>query len=138
VGSLSNYYSAAVLNVVGGKATLTIPSTWVLLADGVISNGDTGTTISTNVEITAGGYARVLISASAWASATASGSLLETNVATTFPEPSASWGTVTYWAIADASVAGNVIAFGSVAVAKSISSGVPVRFNAGGIDIFLT
>ncbi len=87
-------------------------------------------------EVTGGSYARVAVSSAlanwagtqAAASTTASSGTSGTtsnNGAITFPAPTANWGSVTHWAIYDASTGGNMLIYAALNTAKTVNNGDP-------------
>ena len=138
MGSLNNYLENAVLNVVFGQATYTSPTVYIGLATAAISEDDTGTTLAVaTIEPSGGNYARAVTSAASWASA-ATG-LATLSVATTFQSATASWGTITHFFLATAANSlANILAFGSVATAKTVASDDIVTFGDGSIVMTLS
>jgi hypothetical protein len=64
------------------------------------------------------------------------GGLTDNAVTITFPTPSANWGVVTHMAIFDATSAGNMLIYGSLAQSKTINNGDPApTFPAGALDV---
>ena len=84
-------------------------------------------------EVTGGSYARAALapSVSNWKSTngTTSGASSGTGgqtsnaVAITFPAPTANWGTVSHFAIFDASTAGNMLVWAALTASKTINNG---------------
>lgn len=75
----------------------------------------------TGTEVTGGSYARVTVTSSFGASTDGAGS---NPAAITFAAPTATWGTVTHFAIFDAATAGNAItALKALTVSRLISNG---------------
>lgn len=79
-------------------------------------------------EPSGGGYARVKVANTAtnWKAATpqpSTGYEVDNAVAITFPAPTASWGTVTYFGIFSAAATGTLVAFGALTTAKAIGAG---------------
>lgn len=103
---------------------------------------------SGGAEVSGGSYARVAITCNGtnWANTQASGTgvssgtggVTSNSSAITFPAPTASWGTVTHFAIYDASTGGNRIVHGSLTASKTVNSGDPApQFNAGALTVTL-
>ena len=136
MGGFSDYLEAKVLNVIFGKATFTSPNIWAGLCTAAISDTDTGATAST-LEPNTGAYARVAVVASSWSTSATSGAISNID-AITFVTATASWGTITHCILCDASVAGNLLAYASVAVAKAVGSSDTAQFAAGDFDILLS
>lgn len=97
-------------------------------------------------EVSGNNYARVNLAPSltnwagtqAAASTTASTGTSGTtsnNSAINFPTPSATWGTVTHFAIYDASTAGNMLFYGALTTSKTINSGDTVSFAAAALTV---
>ena len=71
---------------------------------------------------------------------------MENTALVTFTQASGAWGTITHWALFDASSAGNMMAHGSLSVSKAVVSGntpsvaaneVDVEFSPGAISNYL-
>lgn len=134
MGGFSNYLETKLLDVIFGKATYTSPNIWVALCKSLVSDLDTGATIA---EITGANYARVNVVASSWSSSATTGAT--SNVDTiSWATASDAWGTITHTAICDASTAGNVLCYASVADAKTVASGDQVQFAAGAFDVIIS
>ena len=56
----------------------------------------------------------------------------------TFPTAGASWGTIGYWAIYDASTAGNMLAYGAFTTGKAIGAGQTPKVLTGELVIAIT
>ena len=136
MGGFSDYLEAKLLNVVFGKAAFTSPAVWVGLCTAAISDTDTGATAST-LEPNTGAYVRAQVVASSWSTSAASGAISNID-AITFVTATAAWGTITHCVLCDASIAGNLLAYASVAVAKAVGSGDTAQFAAGDFDIILS
>lgn len=89
-------------------------------------------------EVTGGSYARVQrdpLDAN-WTGASGTDGLTDNAADLTFPTPSANWGTVTHFAILDATTAGNMLIYGALAASKTINNGDPApKFLAGALDV---
>ena len=57
--------------------------------------------------------------------------------AITFPEATASWGTITHFALFDAVSGGNMLGHGALTTSKTIDSGDTAQFAAGDITVTL-
>lgn len=88
-------------------------------------------------EVAGSNYTRVALNPldANWSAPTAGNGITSNSVAATFPVPSATWGTVTHFAIFDALSAGNMLFWGVLAVAKTINNGDTVPFPANGITV---
>jgi len=112
---------------------------WVALctsATGLISNLDTGATVSATYEVDGNNYERATASDSYWDAADSS--MIVTADSVVFSSATGSWGTVDVFCLCDASVAGNLVAFCSVDVAKTVSADDIVKFGVGAISITLS
>jgi hypothetical protein len=124
--SFSNYLENKVMLHVFGGTSYTAPATlYVGLYTSDPGEGDAGT------EVSGGSYARQT------AAFTITGGAAANTAAIEFPTASASWGTVTYVGVRDASTGGNLLASGALTTSKTISSGDVFRIPAGDLDITL-
>lgn len=141
MGSLSNYLELELLDHVFNAAYTPPATVYLALCTG--DPTDAGTGASMNEVANSGSYARTAISFGA-----ASSRRVTQSGAVAFPQASGSWGTVSHWAVVDSNTygAGNMLAYGSFAVSKSIVSGntptvsdttVYVEFSAGEIATYL-
>ena len=123
--AMSNYLELKYLDHFTGTASTTAPSAVYLgLSTASMNDDDSGTELSGN------GYARQAIT---FASA-ASGSI-SSNAAVEFPAATASWGTVSHWAIYDASSGGNQLFHGAFSTGKAIGSGDILKVASGSLTI---
>lgn len=128
--SFSNYAETAVLNHFFKSTSYTQPThLYVGLATVTIGETDTGSTV-TEADYTS--YARVEFDT--W---TISGNSVSNNGAITFPQSTGGSNTVTDFFIADASTAGNIIAYGALTTSKSIASGDTPSFASGQLSATL-
>ena len=134
MGSLSNYAENVVLNHITTNSAYT-PVATVYLALATADPTDAGTGASMSEVANSGSYARTAITLGAAASrrVTQSG-------AVTFPAATGSWGTVSHWAIVDSAThgAGNLLAYGAFATAKSIVSGNTPSVASGDVYVEIT
>lgn len=135
IGSFSDYLENALLNGVfgtgiGKSLAYSCPDKFVALCTVAVTDSMTGSTIT---EPSSPSYAR--ISWHTW-DAAASGAT-ENSGAITFAQATASWGTILDFAICDAVTAGNMLAYGSLTISKSVASGDTPKFATGDIDITL-
>jgi hypothetical protein len=124
--SFSNYLENKVLLHVFGATAYTAPAT---LYVGLFTSdpGEAGS----GTEVSGGSYARQTVTF------TVTGNAAANTAAVEFPTATASWGTITYAAIYDASTGGNLLASGGLATSKTIDSGDVFRIPAGDFDITL-
>ncbi len=88
-------------------------------------------------EVTGGAYARVNRAPldANWTAASATDGLTDNAAVITFPAATASWGTVTHFAIFDALTAGNMLIWGALTASKTVGAGDTFSFNAGDLDV---
>ena len=123
--------SNKVLDLCFGSTSFTVPSTFYFcLSTSTINIDGTGMT-----EPSGGSYARVALTNNKTNWGTASNGSLTNLVAITFPESSASWGTVTYVAIADAASGGNIWFYDVLSPARTVASATTVLFAIGSITV---
>jgi hypothetical protein len=130
MSSKSDYLENLVLDAVFNSATLDIATLYIGLFTATPSDSGGGTEVSTG-----GGtlYARVNCSASFPAAASGA---ISNDVAITFPESGAAWGTVTSFGFFDASTVGNLLYWGPLGANRVVDgAGITVTFPIGDIDI---
>lgn len=103
---------------------------------------------ATGTEVSGGNYGRVQVTSSLanWSGTQSPGSTsassgtggqISNNAAIEFLTPSAGWGTVSHWFLADADEGGNILICAALATSKTINSGDTVSFPAGALTITL-
>jgi len=131
-GSFSNFLENKLLDQLFGGVSYTFPTTlYVGLATAVASDGSTFT------EVSGGSYARVSVTANQTNFPAASGGALSNGTAITFPQASASWGTVVAVGVYDQSTSGNLLAWADLTTSKTIASGDTASFAIGDLDVTL-
>jgi len=127
--ALTDYAENKIVDAVFRGQSLGAPATfYVALFTAACNDAGGGT------EVTGGSYARVAVASSLanWAGTQSAGSTTASsgtggqtsnNAAITFPAPTANWGTVTHFALLDASTAGNMWVCQSLTASKTINSG---------------
>lgn len=121
--TMGNYLQSAVLSWLNGTAMPTAPtSVYVALFTSAPTNAGGGT------EVSGGDYARATVAAAGWTKSGTSPTQLANTSIVDFGTASAGWGTVTDFAIFDASTSGNLLMRGTLTASKAISSGDPVSF----------
>jgi hypothetical protein len=129
MAAMSDYLENKLVDHILRAQTFTAPATVYVSLHTAAPTGDVPGT-----EVSGGSYARVAVTSSLsnWAgtqsagSTTASsgtGGATSNNAAITFPAPSASWGTISHFAIWDASTAGNLLFHGSLTTSKTVNNG---------------
>jgi hypothetical protein len=125
----TSYLEAKVIDHTNGKTAYTMPSVFV----GLLTAAPTDTTGGT--EATGGSYARKSTAAADWNAASGNpGSATNAN-AITFVTATGSWGTVTHFALYDASTAGNMLRWGALGTSKAIGTGDTASFAAGALTV---
>ena len=82
-------------------------------------------------EVTGGAYARQAYAKNStnWGSSTGGApSTIQNEVAVTFPEATANWGTVKSWGYFDASTAGNLLFYADLDTNKAVDNGDTAKF----------
>lgn len=125
--SFSNFLENELLDHVFAPAAYTAPST-VYVALYTAAPSDTGG----GTEVSGGSYARTACSFG-----TASGGSIANDAACTFPQATASWGTVTHFGVFDAQSAGNLLAWNALTTSKAVGSGDTANFAIGSLTISL-
>ncbi len=142
MGSFADYLENALLDHVFGTGESTHgqstgakdfgrPVKYIALCTTAVIDSNTGSTI---VEPTSNSYER--IRCHTW-DAAATGAT-ENTLPITFNQASGDWGTILDFGIVDAKTAGNLLAYGSLTISKSVQSGDTPKFATGDIDITLT
>ena len=125
MSALSDYAENKVLDAIGANATFTTPSAVYLgLSTGSLGDDNSGT------ELTGNNYSRVAVSFGAASSGT-----MSNDAAIEFAAATGSWGSVSHWALYDASSSGNQLVHGAFTAAKTIASGDVLKIATGDLDI---
>jgi len=141
-GSKSNFFEKAVLDWAfppsGGGTSYTPPATlYIALCTGTAPTADPNTL--NEVSSSGTGYSRVAINNggpnSIWSAAQESSGVTtkKNNADITFPQATASWGTITWMAIVDSN--NNILVWGTLSSAVTINSGDAAVFRANNITI---
>ena len=131
---LSNYAANGFLDRMFRNQAFTVSANYVGLWTTTLTDSSTG---STGTEASGTNYARVAVNASGGASpawSAVSGGATSNANAITFATAGASWGTITYAAVLDASSAGNMLLYGSV-TSQAVASGDTVSFASGQLSL---
>jgi hypothetical protein len=133
MGSFADYLENKLLDHVHNQTTFTSPTNlYFALSTTTINDDGTGMT-----EPVGGAYARVNMAANTTNFPAASGGAISNAVAITFPTATGSWGTVTYFAVMDASSGGNMLGYAALTASKTIDSGDTPSFAIGDYDCTL-
>lgn len=127
MAAFSDYLENKLLDHALGVAAFTAPGT-VYLAAFTSNPTDAGT----GAEVSGGSYARQAVTFGA-----ASGGATENSATVTFPQATASWGTVTHLGIFDAASAGNLLVHAPLTTARAIDTDDVLEVLAGDLDVSL-
>lgn len=135
MSQMSTYLEGKFIDHLFRTTSYTRPATiYIALFDTTASlaNLEAGTLTG---EISGGSYSRVAFGPADanWNAAT--DGVTSNASAITFTQATASWGTVRYVAIMDASTAGNVLLYGQLSADRTVSSGDTFQINAGDATI---
>lgn len=141
-GEISDYLAEAILDFAFRNQAYTAPDTYAALCDTIISDSDTGITIS---EPAGGSYARELVDENGGASPTwdlASGTtptLVDNTHEIAFTTATASWGNIKAVAICDAlgTGTGNLLFYDNDMTDKDVGNGDTAKFPISALDITL-
>lgn len=125
--SKTDYCENKVLDHINGKSAFAMPTAYVALFTAAPSDAGGGT------EVSGGSYARVATSGATWSAASAGAA--SNAAAISFPTASASWGTVTHYALFDASSSGNMLRWAALTASKTIGSGDTASFAIGALQM---
>lgn len=128
--SFTDYYENLHVDCMfrGDACSPTTPASYyVALNTAACSDSSTGT------EVTGGSYARVAVSraeaswkgthGSATGASSGTNGTISNAAAITFPAPTANWGTITHFAIYDASTSGNMVLCQALTTSKTVNNG---------------
>ena len=136
MGSFSNYLENALINHVFGTAgshhEYARPTLYIALCTVAVTDSMTGTTIT---EPTTDSYARKICQT--WDVAAGTDGDTENTGEITFATATASWGTILDFAVCDALTTGNMLAYGTLTVSKSVANGDTPKFGVGDLDVTL-
>jgi hypothetical protein len=124
---MSNYLENALVNATLRNTTFTSPATvYVGLYTTDPTDANTGT------EVTGGSYARKAATFGA-----PSNGVSTISSAIEFDQATASWGTVAYFGILDASTSGNLLYHGALTASKTIDTGDVFKFATSALTVTL-
>ena len=127
MAEMSNYLENALLNATLNATTYTAPATvYVGLFTSDPTDAGSGT------EVSGGSYARTAVTFGA-----PSGGVSTNSADVTFPTATASWGTVGWIGINDASSGGNLLYHTALDTAKTIDSGDIFKITTGNLSVTL-
>ncbi len=97
-----------------------------------------GSDAAVGAEVAGGGYARAAIACAgaSWTGPSGGNGTVANAAEVAFPVPSANWGSVTHWFVADAPTGGNVLFHAPLTAAKTINAGdAAPKFDVGALTI---
>jgi len=127
MSAMSNYLENALVNATLRNTTYTSPATVYV---GLFTTDPTDA--GSGTEVSGGSYARQSASFAA-----PSNGASATSADVTFPQATASWGTVTHFGVFDASSSGNLLYHGALTVSKAIETGDVFKISSGNLTITL-
>lgn len=127
MAQMSNYLEQSLINATLRNTAFTSPSTvYVALYTTDPTDADTGT------EVSGGSYARQAVTFGA-----PSNGVTVNSGAVTFPTATASWGTIGWIGLRDASTGGNLLYHAPLSTAKTIGSGDIFTISASNLSVTL-
>lgn len=127
MAEFSNYLENKILDHVLKNISYTSPTTaYVGLFTSDPTDAGTGT------EVSGGSYARQILSVT-----TASAGITTSSGDITFPQATASWGTISHIGILDALTSGNLLMHTALTTAKTIDSGDILKISSGNLTVTL-
>jgi hypothetical protein len=127
MAEMANYLENAIINAVLRNTSYTSPTTvYVALYTSDPTDADTGT------EVSGGSYARTAVTFGA-----PSNGVSTNSASVTFPTATASWGTVSYIGIRDASTSGNLLFHTALDEAKTVGTGDIFTISTGNLSVTL-
>lgn len=120
-GPMSNYLEGQIIKYWFQNDTVDSKPATLHVGLSTAACSDTGF----GTEVSGGSYARVAKTAntSNWTGPTSNDGTVKNGTAVTFPAPTANWGVVTHWFIADAATAGNLLWCAALTQSKTINNG---------------
>lgn len=127
MAEFSNYLENKVLDHVLRNTSYTSPTTvYVGLFTSDPTDAGSGT------EVSGGSYARQSLSVT-----TASGGIVTSSADVTFPQATASWGTISHIGILDALTSGNLLMHTPLTTSKAIDNGDILKITSGNLTVTL-
>ena len=127
MAEFSDYLENKVLDHVLRNTSYTSPTTaYVGLFTSDPTDAGSGT------EVSGGSYARQALSVT-----TASGGIVTSSADVTFPQATASWGTISHIGILDALTSGNLLMHTPLTTAKTIDNGDILKISSGNLTVTL-
>lgn len=127
MAELSNYLENKLLDHVLRNTSYTSPTTvYVGLYTSDPADDNSGT------EVSGGSYARQILSVT-----TATGGIVTSSADVTFPQATASWGTISHIGLLDALSSGNLLMHTALTTSKTIDSGDVLKISTGSLTASL-
>jgi hypothetical protein len=127
MAEFSNYLEDKILDHVLKNVSYTSPTTvYVGLFTSDPTDAGTGT------EVSGGSYARQVLSVT-----TASGGIVTSSGDVTFPQATATWGTISHIGILDALTSGNLLMHTALTTSKVIETGDILKVSSGNLTVTL-
>ncbi len=128
MAEFSNYLEDALINATLRNTSYTSPTTvYVGLYTTDPTDANTGT------EVSGGSYARTAVTFGA-----PSGGVTTNSAAVEFPQATASWGTIGWIGILDASTSGNLLYHTALDTSKTIDNGDIFKISTGSLSVTLS
>ena len=127
MAEFTNYLENKILDHVLNNTSYTSPTTVYV---GLFTTAPTDTTSGT--EVSGGSYARQVLSVS-----TASDGVVTSDADVTFPQATASWGTIVALGIHDALSSGNLLMYTDLTTSKTIDEGDILKVSTGSLTVTL-
>jgi hypothetical protein len=127
MAEFTNYLENKLLDHVLNNESFTSPTTVYV---GLFTTAPTDTTSGT--EVSGGSYARQVLSVS-----TASDGVVTSDADVTFPQATASWGTIVALGIHDALSSGNLLMYTDLTTSKTIDEGDILKVSSGSLTVTL-
>lgn len=133
---ISDYFEDKVIGYLFGSRAYSLPATYYVgLWTATLSDTSTGSTAG---EVSGGAYARQSVTNNSSNFSVPSAGATSNSNLIAFPMATASWGTVTYVALLDASTLGNIIAWASLTTPVTVAQYDTVLFQPGDLSISIT
>jgi len=133
MGSFSDHLEDGILDHIFKTGVYTPPTNiYIALCTSTVLDSSSGDALPG--EVSGGAYVRKVCNT--WDAS--SGGATENTQVESFAQATASWGTITHFALCDHSSTGNELAHGALGASKVVDSGDTAKFATGDIDVTLT
>ena len=127
--ALTDTFENLVLNWLLTSSSVTRPSAWYV---GLYASGNQPSDSASGTELSGNAYARQSVAFSV------TNNVASNSATLTFPTATASWGTITFAGIFDASSGGNLIAYAQLGASKTIDTNDILQISASSLTLTLT